>query len=82
MLLDCFEQPDFIRQLSARLEDFTSLAHPITVAPAALGLDFWVMLGISLLVLGMLATQRRVVRTEGILLLAIYLGYCVFLFWK
>jgi cation:H+ antiporter len=59
---------------------FTSLIHPITVAPAALGLDFWVVLGISVLVLVMLATQRRLVRVEGAILLLIYLGYTLYLF--
>lgn len=60
---------------------FTTLAHPIVVTPKVLGLDFWVMFGISVLLLGMLATRRRVVRLEGTLLLSIYVGYTVFLYW-
>ncbi len=58
----------------------TSMVHPIEVAPQALGLDYWVVLVISVLVLVALATQRRLVRLEGALLLAFYLGYMVYLY--
>ncbi len=58
----------------------TSMVHPIRVAPQALGLDYWVMLVISVLVLVGLATQRRLVRFEGAILLAFYLGYMVYLY--
>ncbi|MCP3961568.1 MAG: calcium/sodium antiporter [bacterium] len=60
---------------------FTSLAHPIDVPAKALALDFWVVLAISVLVLIALATQRRLVRFEGAILLALYLGYMIFLYW-
>ena len=59
----------------------TAMVHPIRVAPKALGLDYWVVLVISLLVMAALATQRRLVRFEGALLLAFYLGYMVYLYW-
>lgn len=59
----------------------TTLVHPIRVAPEAIRLDYWVVLGISVLVLAALAIQRRLVRTEGALLLAVYVGYSVYLFW-
>ena len=58
----------------------TSLVHPIAVAPQAIRLDFWVTLGISVLTLAALATRRRLQRLEGAVLLALYLGYMVFLF--
>jgi len=58
----------------------TSMVHPISVAPQALRLDFWVTLGISVLALVALATRRRLERAEGAVLLAIYLGYMIFLF--
>ncbi|MCP4663423.1 MAG: calcium/sodium antiporter [bacterium] len=58
----------------------TSLVHPINVTPAAMQLDFWVMLGISVVVLIFLATKRRLVRIEGAILLLVYLVYTVFLF--
>ena len=58
----------------------TSIVHPIAVTQKALGLDFWVVLGVSVFVLGALALQRRLVRTEGAILLALYLGYTAFLF--
>ncbi len=58
----------------------TSMVHPIRVAPQALGLDYWVVLVISVLVLVGLATQRRLVRFEGAVLLAFYLGYMAYLY--
>lgn len=58
----------------------TSMVHPIRVAPKALGLDYWVVLVISLLVMAALATQRRLVRLEGAVLLSFYLGYMVYLY--
>ena len=57
----------------------TPMVHPIAVAPEALRLDFWMMLGISVLVAAMLAVNRRLERWEGIFLLTIYVGYTVFL---
>ncbi len=60
---------------------FTTMVRPIRVAPKAIGLDFWVVLAISVLVMIGLATQRRLVRFEGALLLAFYLGYMIFLYW-
>ena len=58
----------------------TTLVHPIPVPPAAIRLDYWVVLGISILVLLALAFQRRLIRVEGALLLAVYLGYSIYLF--
>ncbi len=58
----------------------TSIVHPIRVAAEAIRLDYWVVLAISLLVMAALATRRRLVRSEGALLLAFYLGYMIFLY--
>ena len=58
----------------------TTMVHPISVAPQAIALDYWVVLVISLLVMAALATQRRLVRFEGAVLLAFYLGYMVYLY--
>ncbi len=59
----------------------TSMVHPIAVAPQAIRLDFWVVLTISLLVLGALARRPRLLRFEGATLLALYLAYMVVLYW-
>ena len=59
----------------------TSIVHPIRVPAAAIGLDFWVVLGVSVAVMFALATRNRLVRLEGAVLLAGYLGYTVFLYW-
>ncbi len=58
----------------------TATVHPIQISAKALAVDFWVVLGISLLLLAALATHRRLVRAEGGVLLVIYLGYTFFLF--
>ena len=59
----------------------TSIVHPISVTQKALALDFWAVLAISILVLLALIYQRRLVRIEGAILLAFYLGYSIYLFW-
>jgi len=58
----------------------SSVVHPIVIAPQILALDYWVMLAISLLVLAALATRRQMVRFEGAVLAALYVGYMVFLY--
>ena len=57
------------------------MVHPIAVVPTALGLDFWVMFGISALAFVMLVSGRKVVRWEGVVLLTIYVSYTAFLYW-
>ena len=59
---------------------FTSLAFPIDVPKAAMGLDFWLMLGISVLTLIFLTIGKRLNRAEGTVLLMIYVGYSIYLF--
>lgn len=58
----------------------TALVVPIPVSPESMGLDFWAMLGISVLLLVLLATRRRLARLEGLVFLAIYSGYTVYLY--
>ncbi len=58
----------------------TSMVHPIRVASQVLWQDYWVVLIISLLLMAALATQRRLVRVEGAMLLAFYIGYMVYLY--
>ncbi len=58
----------------------TAMVRPIPVAEQVLKLDYWVTLVISVLLLIALATQRRLVRLEGGLLLGFYLGYMVYLY--
>ncbi|MEO1086034.1 MAG: calcium/sodium antiporter [Acidobacteriota bacterium] len=58
----------------------TALIEPLAVAPGILQLDYWMMLGTSLLLVVFLLTSKKLSRIEGIVLLSIYLGYTVFLF--
>ncbi|MEL7060645.1 MAG: calcium/sodium antiporter [Acidobacteriota bacterium] len=58
----------------------TSLVQPIAVAPEIVRIDFWAMLGISVLLFALLATRKRLSRGEGAVLLALYVGYSVWLF--
>lgn len=57
----------------------TSLVHPIAVAEKALSLDFWVTFGISVFLLLMLLIRPVLGRTAGVLLLATYFGYSIYL---
>jgi len=56
----------------------TALVHPIAVAPVFLQRDLWVMLAVTVAMLPIIVTGRKVVRWEGVLLLAGYAGY---LYW-
>lgn len=58
----------------------TALVHPIAIAPEALALDYWAMLGITLLILGMLVYRRRLSRLQGGVLLVLYGVYTAILF--
>lgn len=55
-----------------------SLVAPISASQLN-RIDLWVMLGLTILIIPILATGRRLSRLEGLLLLASYLGYCVYL---
>ncbi|EDP57304.1 calcium/sodium antiporter [Vibrio sp. AND4] len=55
--------------------------NPSTLSEYAMGRDFWVMLGISLLLVAMcLGKSRSVNRLEGSILFLCFLGYQVYLF--
>jgi len=58
----------------------TAAIVPVRIDPAFLALDFWVMLGVSALLLAMLTTNNRLGRLEGVLLLLAYAGYVGLLF--
>ncbi|WP_417582591.1 calcium/sodium antiporter [Pelagibacterium sp.] len=53
----------------------TALIQPIPVPEEIIRLDIWVMLGATALLLAFSYTQRQIVRWEGGVLLALYLGY-------
>lgn len=58
----------------------TSIAHPISVPAAAMGVDFWMMFGISALTLILLTLGNQLSRQEGVVLLLIYVGYSIYLY--
>ncbi len=55
------------------------LVHPLQAAPAIVRYDVPVILGFSLLVIPLMLTGRRVSRLEGLLLVVLYIAYCVWL---
>lgn len=58
----------------------TAIIAPIDVARQVVTLDFWVMLGTSLLLLLFLAFTKRLSRGEGGLLLVLYVAYSIWLY--
>ncbi|MEM8929807.1 MAG: calcium/sodium antiporter [Acidobacteriota bacterium] len=58
----------------------TAVVSPIPVAAQIVSLDFWVMFGTSALLLVFLGLSRRLDRGEGLILLAIYVGYSIWLY--
>ena len=58
----------------------TVLVRPIRVQPAAVWGDLIVMLGLSGLVWPFLATRLKMERWEGFVLLAVYVGYMIYVF--
>lgn len=57
----------------------TSVIQPIEVPAEIARFDIWVMLGVTALLLVQLRSGWRLSRIEGIILLAIYAGYTLFL---
>ena len=60
----------------------TAVLKPIAVSSALAGIDVLVMVGASAILLPMLATNWRLSRPQGAVLLISYLGYVVFLAWR
>ncbi|HCE4657837.1 TPA: calcium/sodium antiporter [Vibrio parahaemolyticus] len=57
------------------------IINPSTLSDYAMGRDFWVMLGVSLLLVAMcLGKSRSINRLEGAILFTCFLGYQVYLF--
>ncbi|EGQ7899210.1 calcium/sodium antiporter [Vibrio parahaemolyticus] len=57
------------------------IINPSTLSEYAMGRDFWVMLGVSLLLVAMcLGKSRNINRLEGAILFTCFLGYQVYLF--
>lgn len=57
----------------------TSLIEPVSISPAFLSVDVWVMLGVSVLLLIFMTTGHRVTRGESGVLIAGYALYVAFL---
>ncbi|MBC7002441.1 calcium/sodium antiporter [Photobacterium sp. BZF1] len=59
------------------------LLNPSTLSPLAMGRDYYVMLGVSvLLVLMALGKRRRINRVEGLILLVTFIAYQGYLFYN
>jgi cation:H+ antiporter len=58
----------------------TAVVSPITVSPEIIRTDYWMMFGTSVLLLIFLATAKRLSRVEGLVLLALYVGYSIYLY--
>ena len=57
----------------------TALVAPIRVPPEIIRLDIWVMVAATALVVLFVRTGMRIVRLEGLILLAAYGGYIAWL---
>lgn len=57
----------------------TAMIHPIAVPAEIAGIDIWVMLGVTMLLIVQLRSGWRLSRLEGALLVLLYAGYTAFL---
>lgn len=57
----------------------TAIIHPIAVPAEIAGIDIWVMLGVTMLLIVQLRSGWRLSRLEGALLVLLYAGYTAFL---
>ncbi len=64
----------------AAIGGVAAMVVPMDVADRFIEQDLWIMLAVTLLLLAFMYTGKRVVRIEGILLLAGYIGYTVWLY--
>ena len=58
----------------------SAAARPLAVASDINRYDLPVVLGLSLLCVPIIISARRISRAEGLLLLSLYVAYCVWLF--
>ncbi|MBL27019.1 MAG: sodium:calcium antiporter [Rhodospirillaceae bacterium] len=58
----------------------TAIVEPVPISSEILGLDLWIMLGVSVLVLPVLITGWRINRVEGGIFLLAYAGYIAILY--
>ena len=57
----------------------TSIVHPLPVSPAAIAVDYWVMMAFAVALLPILGLRKRVARFEGVALLV---AYAVYIVWR
>ncbi len=57
----------------------TSLVKPIATTQIEM-VDLWMMIGLTAILIPIMATRRRISRLEGGVLLVVYIGYTAFLF--
>ncbi len=58
----------------------TAMVTPLSVAPRIAAVDIWVLLGVMLLALPVMATGWRITRAEGAGFLVVYAGYAGWLY--
>lgn len=54
------------------------LARPFSISDRLTGTDYWIMIAVSVIFAVMAFTGKRIRRTEGVLLVMIYIGYMVY----
>ena len=57
-----------------------AMMTPFAVAEEVMSFDIWVMAGVSVLVIPVMLSQRRIGRIEGLVFIALYLGFVVYQF--
>ena len=57
----------------------TAVVHPLVVPPEIARVDIWIMLAAALLLMVFALSERRIARSEGVLLLAAYAAYLLWL---
>ncbi len=57
-----------------------ALVKPITISQRLIGNDYYAMIAVSIVFITLAAVGKRISRFDGVILLAIYIGYMTFLF--
>ncbi len=57
-----------------------AMMTPFAVAEEVMSFDIWIMGGVSVLVIPVMLSQRRIGRIEGLVFVALYLGFVVYQF--